>query len=127
METNFVLKESRIISIEFNVNEVNELRDTKFEFTFELGINDSDPELAKVDGILEVKNDDESNSFLSVNFAGIFEGTNKNPDLKFEEMDEVEVKSMLNSLISEISPMIKQIFYSSFKVPIDLKSTLKLD
>lgn len=127
MEKNFVLKESRIISIEFNVNEVNELRDTKFEFTFELGINDSDPELAKVDGILEVKNDDESNSFLSVNFAGIFEGTNKNPDLKFEEMDEVEVKSMLNSLISEISPMIKQIFYSSFKVPIDLKSTLKLD
>lgn len=127
METNFVLKESRIISIKFNVNEVNELRDTKFEFTFELGINDSDPELAKVDGFLEVKNDDESNSFLSVNFAGIFEGNNKNPDLKFEEMDEVEVKRMLNSLISEISPMVKQIFSSSFKVPIDLKSTLKLD
>lgn len=127
MESNFVLKESRIISINFNVNEINELGDVSFGFTFELGINNENPKLAKISGKLEANNDDESSSFLELNFAGVFEGNNDNPDLKFEEMEESEVKLMLNSLINEISPMVKQIFDSSFKITVDLKSTLKVD
>lgn len=127
METNFVLKESRIVSIDLDVKEMIELGEAKFEFTFELGINDENPKLAKVDGILEVTNNEELDSFLKLYFVGIFEGNNDNPDLKFEEIEENEMRHMLNSLVNEISPMVKQIFASSFNFTVDLTSSLKLN
>lgn len=125
METNFALKKSRIESIEFKLPQVDKNVSIEFTFTFDLGINNDNPRLAKVGGILNVHfEENQDKNFFTITFSGIFEGDNDNNDLKFEDMETDEVNKMLIPLILEIDPIVQDVFMKSLGVNIDLGSSI---
>lgn len=125
METNFALKKSRIESIEFKLPQVDKNVSIEFTFTFDLGINNDNPRLAKVGGILNVHfEENQDKNFFTITFSGIFEGDNDNNDLQFEDMETDEVNKMLIPLILEIDPIVQDVFMKSLGVNIDLGSSI---
>ncbi|MGX7364840.1 hypothetical protein [Enterococcus casseliflavus] len=128
METNFNLKQSRTTLINFSVPDLSKIESMEFKFTFDLGINEENPNLARVNGVLKVGEEDNNEScFLTLKFSGIYEGENTNPQLKFDDMSQASISRILKSLIIEIEPLVKELFMSSMGMSIDLQATLKKD